>query len=71
MAKILNDETIVLSEAEWDRIKNKIKEDVGPSGLISWVQKREFGFTPRYDFLRVYLDFYDPKMLTYFRMRFL
>jgi hypothetical protein len=71
MAKIINDETIVMGDKEWDEIKLKIRSEIGNSGLITWVMKREYGFTPRYDFLTVYLDFYDPKMLTYFRMKFL
>ena len=77
--------TIELSQEEWQNIKLKIQEEYEPATfLISWVLKRDLGFTVRLH--RVYiddgdygsgwvtktmLDFYDNELETVFRLKYL
>lgn len=68
---IIHKDMIELSDKKWRKIQELLVEEGGPSRRISWVLKREYGFTPRHDWGKVYLDFYDDKMQTYFQLRFL
>ena len=76
--------TITLDELDWAPIKAKIQKERGENFfLISWVVKRELGFTVRrgrggeYDVVlrrvrrSICLDFFDDELETYFRLKYL
>lgn len=79
--------TITLAHKEWRKIKPRIIEEYGEKiFLISWVLKRELGFTVRFhtNYSKTYaaehkslgltdvrLDFDDLAMVTFFRMKYL
>ncbi len=73
--------TIVLTKQAWLPIKRRIIDEYGTKVfLISWVLKRELGFSVR---LHIYydeyngrvsdirLDFDDPSYATFFQMKYL
>ena len=70
---------IELSSAEWEQIKSKLIEEFGQKIIITWVLKRECGFTVRShtdwndgNYHRVIcLDFYDEQMKTWFILKYL
>ena len=69
-----------LSKEEWIKIKQRLVEDFGQRILISWVMKRECGFTVRNhtkwsddgrDYsVTVCLDFYDEQMKTWYILKY-
>ena len=69
---------IELAEPEWEKVKARLLKDFGKKILISWVMKRECGFTVRThtawenDRHRVIvcLDFYDEKMKTWYILKY-
>ena len=75
--------TIKLTRAEWQPISTRLSEECPKSWTtITYVQKRELGFTVRHhvDYNAnqwadrkeyVCLDFYDDVKETYFRMKYL
>lgn len=75
---------MVLTEAEWTRIRKQLKAEYEwkPSiFIIREVMRRELGFTIRTHRAwnpgmvsyteEVHLDFYDPAMETWFRLKYL
>lgn len=38
---------VELSHGEWDKLKEQLVKEYGPSILISWKMRRELGFTVR------------------------
>ena len=72
---------IFCSPAHWESIWEKILADNSASIVVSWVLKRELGFTVRTDtnynestykmITTVYLDFFDEPSETMFRLRYL
>ena len=69
---------IELAEPEWEKVKARLLEDFGKKILISWVMKRECGFTVRththwtkdqYHTV-VCLDFYDEQMKTWYILKY-
>lgn len=70
--------TITLDMVQWLQIKNKIEQDYGDKiFLISWVTRRELGFTLRWNHHlciekeTICLDFFNDEMETYFRLKYL
>lgn len=79
--------TIKLTRAEWKPIADRLSAECPKSWTtITFVQKRELGFTVRYHQEKLYdgtegngystknyicLDFYDDVKETYFRMKYL
>jgi len=66
---------IELTRKEWDDLKQRLITEHGPRILISWVLKRECGFTMRdhreHDRSYIALDFYDEQMRTFFHLKYL
>jgi len=74
---------ITLSEREWTRIRNELKEDYAgkPSVfMIREVMRRELGFTTRYhreyneqtgSMESICLDFYNDAAESWFRLKYL
>ena len=67
-----------LSKAEWEKVKARLIQEFGQKILISWVLKRECGFTVRshsrwtannYEDI-VCLDFYDEQMKTWYILKY-
>lgn len=74
--------SIKLTEQQWEKIqKDLIVQYPASYTLISWVTKRELGFTVRHHTewgngmvnsnVVVYLDFYDDHLETIFRLKHL
>lgn len=67
--------TITLDMNQWLSIKSKIEHIHGDKiFLISWVARRELGFTlrrNRYYTKTICLDFFNDEMETYFRLKYL
>lgn len=79
--------TIKLTRKEWQPISDRLSKECPKSWTtITYVQKRELGFTVRHHTEKVYdgqteggynvsffvcLDFYDDVKETYFRMKYL
>lgn len=78
--------TLKFKKADWDKLWNIIKAEHPPSIMISWVCKRDLGFTIR-DYtpppprkldrsnysqysLEVHLDFYDEQLQTMFILKY-
>ena len=69
---------IELSTVEWKKVKEQLIEDFGQKILISWVMKRECGFTVRthtrwqddQSSVVVCLDFYDEQMKTWYILKY-
>jgi len=69
---------IELSTTEWKKVKQQLIEDFGQKILISWVMKRECGFTVRthtrweddQSKVVVCLDFYDEQMKTWYILKY-
>lgn len=71
---------IELSQEEWNKIKQQLIADFGQKILISWVMKRECGFTVRNhtrwsedgrdNKVVVCLDFYDEQMKTWYILKY-
>ena len=67
-----------LSREEWEKVKQRLLEDFGQKILISWVMKRECGFTVRTHTqgsqddhkVIVCLDFYDERMKTWYILKY-
>lgn len=69
-----------LSCEEWEKVKQHLLEDFGQKILISWVMKRECGFTVRthtqwsqdgrHHKVIVCLDFYDERMKTWYILKY-
>ncbi len=67
-----------LTESEWARVKARLIEDFGQKILISWVLKRECGFTVRSHTtwndnrhrVVICLDFYDERMKTWYILKY-
>lgn len=71
--------TLILSNGQWGKLVTQLKQDYGPSILaISWVTRRELGFTVRsHKFWENYstvqdtrLDFYDDECQTMFILKY-
>ena len=72
--------SIMITEPQWDTLKNKIKEDYPPSVLLCRSRmKRTLGFTPRGRLVQergienipvFYLDFFSEKKKTFFLMKY-
>ena len=70
---------ITLSKFEWIPLQQRLVEEHGLSIMnISWVCRRELGFTIRYhqqsvnnDETITCLDFYDDAKETFFRIKYL
>lgn len=71
--------TLKLEPKVWCDILVKIEQDYGKSvAYISWVTKRELGFTFRYFRYKqesyvteIHLDFDDSNHMTFFRLKYL
>jgi hypothetical protein len=74
--------TVTLSESEWNKIYNQIREEYGDTTvIISWKLKDALGFTVRrhrdYNPVNghmvndIRLDFYDNAALTFFQLKYL
>ena len=74
--------TVTLSESEWNKIYNQIREEYGDTTvIISWKLKDTLGFTVRrhrdYNPVNghmvndIRLDFYDNAALTFFQLKYL
>ena len=71
--------SLQLAPKQWEAIKERIIQDYGKTSiLVSWVLKRELGFTFREhwpgDYCAgtvIYLDFYDESAMTMFRLKYL
>lgn len=77
---------VILTLSDWEtKIKPELVKEYGVKIYISWVMKRELGFTVRYHQQRavgsgtdlyyafakeVHLDFYDEAMRTMFLLKF-
>jgi len=72
---------IFCSTADWDEVWNKIIAHNSPSIALSWVLKRELGFTVRHHeewsqarrryIKKVHLDFFNEAALTWFQLKYL
>lgn len=67
---------VVFKPHVWEnKLKPKLIEEYGVKIAISWVCKRELGFTPRYHRdhgkEEVHLDFYDEAMYTMFLLKYM
>lgn len=72
--------SIMITERQWDTLKNRIKEDYPPSVLLSRSRmKRTLGFTPRRQLVNergiqnipiFHLDFFSDKKKTFFLMKY-
>ncbi len=85
--KIKHNLVIFENEHDWDRIKEKIKQDFGVATVaISWRLKRELGFTIRYNQAKipgdttnmffyshqeVHLDFFNESSHSWFVLKYL
>jgi len=77
--------SISITEKEWEKIRTHIKQDYGEKILlITYVLRRELGFTPRIDRkwiddgdygsgyqTTVWLDFYNEEQKTFFMLKYL
>jgi hypothetical protein len=74
--------TLTLTEYEWNKIYNQLREEYGDSVvIISWKLKETLGFTVRrhrdYNPINghmvddIRLDFYDNAALTFFQLKYL
>ena len=71
--------SLQLAPKQWEDIKERIIQDYGKTSiLVTWVLKRELGFTFREHWLGgycagtvIYLDFYDESAMTMFRLKYL
>jgi hypothetical protein len=66
---------ITLNNEQWSKIAEQIRAEYPPSVLmISWITRRELGFTVRqgvYGSGKVFLDFYDDGKEMWFTLRYL
>jgi hypothetical protein len=75
---------IELNHKEWEQLQNKLVAELGARARISWVLKREFGFTvrehSRWDNTNkdwqdrrsvICIDFYDEAAKTWFALKYL
>jgi hypothetical protein len=80
--KIKHNLVIFENEHDWNRIKEKIKQDFGvATAVISWRLKRELGFTVRYHRAEiegatyfhglVHLDFFNEAAHSWFVLKYL
>ena len=69
---------LILDHVEWGKVKQQLINDYGVSILISWVCKRELGFTVREhtDYVNgrytsaIHLDFYSEEARTFFTLKY-
>lgn len=68
---------IIFKPYDWRKLWDRIKEGHPPSIKLSWVCKRELGFTVREHYsiynheYEIHLDFYDEVMQTLFILRWM
>lgn len=73
--------TLILSHRQWNKIYPILIKELGPSGVLSWNLKKNFGYTVRYhrgkDILLnkwvddIRLDFFSESAISMFRLKFL
>jgi hypothetical protein len=78
---IVKENLITMRSDEWKKIRKKILDEYGPTYAISWVLKRELGFTvrkeDRYDlhvFMPtdyIHLDFFDSTKQSFFQLKYI
>lgn len=69
---------LVLSHSEWSKVKTELVKDYGASISISWVSRRELGFTAREhtDYANgrygssMHIDFYSEQARTFFMLKY-
>jgi hypothetical protein len=81
---IKNNLVIIHRRATWDVLQHRLTKDFGMRILLSWVSRRELGFTIRKHQAwiptkndrhrleeQIHLDFYDSGSLSWFVLRYL
>lgn len=73
--------TLILTHRQWNKIYRILVKELGPSGVLSWNLKKNFGYTVRYhrgqDILLnkwvddIRLDFFNESAISMFRLKFL
>jgi len=81
---VKNNLVIIHKPAVWDLLQHRLIKEFGISIRLSWVCRRELGFTVRRHEAwipakddrhrleqQTHLDFYDPQALSWFMLRYL